>query len=453
MKIQILILTIISLSLICDTTSNLKFVFKLVSEGARAPYTSLNTNNQDMFGEAWTNNGVLTPVGYRMLYLLGTKDRQRYSSLLSSSYNSKELYARSGWYNSTQMSANAYLQGLFPPSTGPTLIPSQRAKAYPPVSSNYGDFNELTFGKGALPNQAQVFSIQSFDQKDRKYFFIDFSLCNHFWNKYDSNTNENNVKNWLANFQKTYGNNLLRVLNMNDITKFLDYNYVKGVLLTYIADYTEGKTLQRFTDNGIDLGQFNSTAYEFANMDMYQVVSGYQTDAFYPNATMSGFKDEISTWMSNVLKADKNLTEYTPYDKPKFSVFFVPQYVLGGIVAYIARDKGTNLNQITFASSLSFELRLNNEAIKSSDLTDSNYSVDYFLDGSLLKTISFTEFVDILNRAWVEESVRVKCSNNLIDRYGFKNATIVLAVLLGVATIILIILLIFCCKKPKSAEE
>jgi len=450
MKTQIVFLAILSLSLVCFSNCALRFAFKLVSEGAKSPQTTLDSDSQDLFGEEWDNVGTLTPVGYRMLYLLGTKDRQSYSSFLSSKFNPIEVFVRAGGFNSTLMSANAYLQGLFPPSTGPTLYPAQRVNAYPPVSSNYGDFNAISFGSAALPNLAQVFPVHSFDKTDRKYFFLEFTKCNHFWNNFEENYNEDNVKQWLEDFKTQYGEKLLRILNINDVDRFLEYEYVKEILLSFIADYTEGKTLQKFTDNGIDLSDFNTTATEFSTLDNYNVVSGYDTDAFYPNATMSGFRDEIKMWLTNRFEGDRNGTGYVTYQRPKLSIFVVPQATLAGIVAYMARDKGTTLKPLNYASSLSFELKLNDGVSISSSLTDADYTVDYYLDGGLLTSISYSEFMDVLDRAWDEETVRKKCSNDLIDRYGWKNATIVLAVLLGIFTLILIIMLIYCCKKPKS---
>ena len=111
MKSKILFLTI-ALAVVTLSTCDLRFVFKLVSEGAKSPLY-VNDANRDLFTEEWTYGpGVLTPVGYRMLYLLGTKDRQTYSSFLSSNYKSNEVYVRSGNTNSTLMSADAYLQSF-----------------------------------------------------------------------------------------------------------------------------------------------------------------------------------------------------------------------------------------------------------------------------------------------------------------------------------------------------
>ena len=103
----------ILLSYISYINSALRFVFKVVTDGAKSPYTDINS--KDIFDEEWNAQGVLTPVGFRQLYLLGTKDRQSYAGFLSESYNSREVYVRAAAFNNTLMSANAYLQGLFPP--------------------------------------------------------------------------------------------------------------------------------------------------------------------------------------------------------------------------------------------------------------------------------------------------------------------------------------------------
>jgi hypothetical protein len=455
MKSKILFLTI-ALAVVTLSTCDLRFVFKLVSEGAKSPLY-VNDANRDLFTEEWTYGpGVLTPVGYRMLYLLGTKDRQTYSSFLSSNYKSNEVYVRSGNTNSTLMSADAYLQGLFPPGTGPELTPSQRSRAFPPTLRNFGGFDVNSFGAAALPRRTQVVPVHTFDNQDKKYFFFNFDICTNAIGKFDKGTKEDVVDLFLENFKNTYGTNLLKVLNLSDEDDFLDYDLVFNIMNTFIADYTEGKILKRFTDNGIDLRAFNQTAYEFLANDLIQVKNSlYNEEPFLPNATMSAFRDEIKMWFSNRVNNDRNRTGYTPYSAPKYVLFSVPDYTVSAMIAYLSRNKGVAMQNVTMASSLTFELRMKDTSAVGPTLNDSDYDVYIIFNGATLRSFSLTEFTGILDSAWDEEEVRKSCSNNLVEKYGYKNATITLGVLLGVAFLILIIVLTCCIldRKRKQAEH
>lgn len=450
MKSTILYITI-ALTILALTTCNLRFVFKLVSEGAKSPL-SLNEVDRDIFTEEWTYGpGVLTPVGYRMLYLLGTKDRATYSSFLSSTYKSNEIFVRSGNTNSTLMSADAYLQGLYPPGTGPELTPNQRARAFPATLRNFGGFDVATFGAAALPRRTQIIPIQTFDNQDKKYFFFNFDICTKAIGNFKSGRNEDIIETFLENFKTQYGTNMLKVLNLSDEDDFLDYDLVFNIMNTFIADYTEGKILKRFTDNGIELRAFNQTAYEFLANDLMQVKNSmYEEEPFLPNATMSAFRDEIKMWFNNRVSNDKTGSGYTPYNAPKYVLFSVPDYTVAAMIGYLNRYKGVVSQDVTAASSLTFELRLKSTSVVGSTLTDNDYEVFIIFNGNTLRSFTLIEFTEILDSAWNEEDVRKECSNNLAEKYGYKNATIVLGVLLGVAFVILIIVLVLCILDKKK---
>jgi hypothetical protein len=437
---NLLIITIFS-TYISYITSTYRFVFKAISDGARSPSSSLDANNKDMFEEEWLATGILTSVGIRQLYLLGTKDRETYKSFLNQTYKSNELYVRASASNNTLMSANAYLQGLYPPGTGPNLYPDQRTEAFPPVIREFGSFNLLNFGSQALPFNTQVFPVKTFDQLDRKYFFFNFNNCGSLQKKIDKNQKLDKVVNWLEQFRLEYGEKLQKVLFTNTIDEFLDYDYVSNILNTFVADYTDGKILKKFTDQGIDLKNFNVTAYEFLNMDIYDVKNGYETDAFLPNATMSGFKDELKMWFERAQDKNNTYSTYLSYARPKMVLFSVPRHVIGALLAYLGRDKGIELLPVTFASSISFEL---------SESTDSSFNIDIVYDGKKLKTLKYDEFISLLDSAPDEMVIRKQCSNHLIDRYGWKNACIAMAAITGVLLILFIVLLVCCCKNQNK---
>lgn len=442
------------ITLISYINSELRFVWKLISEGAKAPLV-IDSKNRDMFDEEWTiGAGTLTAVGFRMQYLLGTKDRQTYTNFISQKYSAEEVYIRAGEYNTTVMSANSYLQGLFPSGTGPDLTPSQRNIAYPPTLRNFGDFDQSTFGSPALPYNIQVVPVHVFDNIDKKYFFMKFELCNPATDRFEDNWEEDSIESDLESFQSKYGSALMQILSQTDIDVFLEYEYVYNICNSFIADYIEGKVLKKFTDNGIALKDFNETCTNFHTTDLYDVRAGYNTDVFLPNATMSAFKDEITMWMDSRITKDNSgkSTEYTSYSNPKLVIFSVPDTTIAAIIAYVSKSKGIDIFPVPFASSLSFELNNAAGTTLGAQLTNEDYNVNLVYNGAVIGTYSYMEFREMINKAWSEEEVYDKCANDIIEKYGFKKATIALGVLLGFFLILLILLCIFHKKNGESED-
>ena len=71
----------------------------------------------------WDVLGELTTTGMDQLYNLGKKLRDRYitTGLLSSEYNSHEVYVRASDHGRTLMSANSLLLGMYPNSDDTTI--------------------------------------------------------------------------------------------------------------------------------------------------------------------------------------------------------------------------------------------------------------------------------------------------------------------------------------------
>jgi hypothetical protein len=65
---------------------------------------------------------MLTGTGMQQLFAVGSSLRQRYVTnmgILNTSYTREEVAVRSTSYDRTLMSAEALLEGLYPPGTGP----------------------------------------------------------------------------------------------------------------------------------------------------------------------------------------------------------------------------------------------------------------------------------------------------------------------------------------------
>ena len=91
----------------------LLFVWEHFRHGARGPYIAVDPKtNLDFIGIKWNGMGELTPLGMRMLYLLGISYKKKYSNFLSEKYNPNELYITSTNVNRTIISVYSFLKGF-----------------------------------------------------------------------------------------------------------------------------------------------------------------------------------------------------------------------------------------------------------------------------------------------------------------------------------------------------
>ena len=75
-----------------ESNEKLLFAWEHFRHGARGSYKSFDYKNWvDIFNEKWKGSGELTPLGMRMLFLLGISTRKKYINFLSPEYNPNEI--------------------------------------------------------------------------------------------------------------------------------------------------------------------------------------------------------------------------------------------------------------------------------------------------------------------------------------------------------------------------
>ena len=147
---------------IFSKSEKLIFTELLSRHGARAPL-SLNEKGEDLLGIQWDAPGELTPIGKRMEYLLGLRNRERYikrkDCLLSEEFDPHELVVFSSDINRTLLSMQSQLQGLYPilPEKKDTLNPDQNETSIPPINIS-GIVDDLINGT-SLPNGMTIIPI------------------------------------------------------------------------------------------------------------------------------------------------------------------------------------------------------------------------------------------------------------------------------------------------------
>lgn len=442
----------LSLTSLILVNSELRFVYNVFRNGVTSPdQDKLNGLNEDIFGERWDSPNELTPSGMRMNYLLGRRYSIKYKNFLSSTFNPKEVKIISLSYNHTLSSAASLLQGLYPQGTGPNLSGYQRNVAYPPqAKAGYGNFNQETFGAPALPYNTQVFPISTFSKLDYQYFYAyDIkSNCVPLYYELVDKKNNNSTQSILNEFSNKYGSKLKVALALNDMRILGDFNYVNDIMKNFMSGYIEGKLLKRLTDANISLEDFNNTATNILNYDLYNIKN--EDSGLLANITFSTFAQALMQYMDLRISLDQQGIDYDSFvDSPKIVLNSVKGDQIASILKYLQTNINTKLYYVPYGSSLNFEL-YRPDGKENNGLTEFDYFVNIVFNDIPLKTIAYAEFRKHLNNSWSATLVRWKCSLTPFQFWGFRNSVITLGVLLFVCGITLIVFFICCmCQNPK----
>lgn len=447
--------------LVTGINSDIRFSMQFFSNGATAPEEShLNSIQEDRFGERWEEPGELTAVGMRQMFLLGTRSRYRYSHMLSPSYRTTEVSTWAINNNSTLASAESYLQGLYPPSTGPNLNGYQRNLAYPPTGSKHlQSFDQENFGAQALPFNAQVFSVRTYSEVewDNSFMYDIRGNCKPLYYDMVDATRNNVTKSKLNDFSNAYGQRLTNALHLSNGNVLRDYNWVWTLMNDFQAAYADGKLLKRLTDSGINLMNFNNTATDLLNHDLYNVWNGGE-EPLLPNITFTRFAESMLDYMDERVYLDKE-GKTRSYDDDghanphhRLVLHSVTNREIASLLKYLQVHMKTKVHYVPYASNLAFELN-RPEGRDVTTLTDHDYFVEIVYNDQTLKTVSYHEFRKLLDDTWDDDDRRWECELTPYRYWGFKNATLILIILLGICFCLTLIFFTCWCCYRKGAKR
>lgn len=142
---------------------NVKYVYQVSAQGSHTPKALLNlAKNKD---EEAKYADYVTPLGIRQQYMIGNELRYRYveetTDFLDELYNITQVYIQTSWNDTSILSAQAMLLGLYPPGKNNYVIKEeQKMNAVPPIDGF--DFKPWIdeMGLEALPHQTTIFPIQ-----------------------------------------------------------------------------------------------------------------------------------------------------------------------------------------------------------------------------------------------------------------------------------------------------
>jgi acid phosphatase len=431
--VRVLVILVLVTCILKETNSELRFVFEMFRHGARGPWTGVDSNNNDIFGEHWSSAGELTGVGMRQHYLLGHRNRVRYQDFISSSYSVNEIYVVSTDYNRTIMSAYSQLQGMYPNGTGPILTQTQISVAFPPTNNT--DFlpEQEKLASNALPNQMQVLPIHIFDMDAHKTSLFDTKNCPGVVPYYKKNKQASIFQDALNNFNATWGEKLSHALNItNDSNFFLQYDNVYSICDTFISDYTEGKTLTNLRNAGIDLEDFNKTAYDFMFFDIFNVEFSDEK-SIVAKVAMSPIGNDVVSWMDKRVDYDGKNISYLGYGSNKLVMYSAHDTTMAAMEVYLKSIfNKTELYYTPFASSIFFELYRREKTDNSTTYVPEDYYVTVIYNDIYILNMTYTDFStkikqDSFSQDYINDFCGFTVNSNSTDPYFI--STICLSVL------------------------
>lgn len=416
------------------------FVFEHFRHGARGPLKEVNAKNEDIFKEKWNGIGELSPVGLRMLYLLGIKNKKRYSYFIQPVFDTNEILIYSTNANRSITSANAYMQGLYPEPTKIILDSTQKGLAYPQkIDKSKLEQAINALGSNVLPNQMSLFPIHIFNPFERTFLLNDIKICPGIMKHKAANVQSSQmikVVNELYNkFDSSFGSKLREYFNQSDLNYYHQRETIFTLSDTFITDYTDAREMKEFKETQIDLNGLHNISQEIAYIDTYLLEFTSENNMLSIMAMSPTFQSIIA-WMEKRIRKDKEGKDHEIHgSEPRMVIYSGHDTTMATMHLFMEEVFKIKINDHTYASNQHFELIEN----------DKQYTVEYYSNDDKKLEMPFDEFSSKINKViWRVDQINDFCNEVTINPYFI--STIVLACL----TALLLLLQCFVLKKRKS---
>ena len=227
------------------------FIFEHSRHGIKTPsYLNDSSNLRDIFGQEWIGLKELTRGGNRMEYLLGVYLKNYYNNFFSEKYNPDEIYIMSSDSNRTVESALAQIQGIYQNNVldiGLTNYQINRSIPYffeNKLTPEFEDFLE-SIENYSLPYNIQIPPIHSIDDRYHIYRISENENCEPYNYIKEDNLKKTVVKNFINNFNYTFGELLLSNLSISDKNYFTNINNIDIVCDNFLSNYEIGNKLNK----------------------------------------------------------------------------------------------------------------------------------------------------------------------------------------------------------------
>ena len=435
-----------------------------IRHGARAPNSlDVNGTGKDMFGIKWTAPGELTPMGKRMQYLLGLRNRQRYiidkKDFISEVYDPHEISVYSSDINRTLQSAVSHIQGFYPVflHNGEKLEPEQCDKAIPPLDiSNITEIEEQKriLNDSALPYYMNIVPIHFVFFRNTTYN-CSLKLRDIFLNNLN---NSISLKEIVAEFNEKYYEQLKDIFPLKVVNDSLNFTFMVGFCDCFIADYREGKNLSVFLETSKmleeDILEICDRIMTINFRDIYYLEDKKNESILFQNSLV--LRDMINFMKRRVdddIKLDLSKKNLSDFSKPKLVIMTGHESTLSAQETYFLRffDLGLKAyNYPYYASQLTYEIiREDVDDNMRSKLKYSNYTLKYYFNDDIIMSIPFDQFVEKVEKSiWSLEDIYNFCygeNATIIEniKNNSLNTNIIIIMFMGIIIFVLVIVIIF----------
>ena len=416
------------------------FVYEHMRHGARGPPFDSNSNFTDEYGTKWFGDGDLTNIGKRMHYILGIRNRKKYSSLINiNKFNPKEILIKSTNSNRTIQSVLSQLYGIYLPGIGDKLNNDKEIEfAYPPNKKylSYDVIKEVNqLGNFSLINGIEIFPIHPFE--NGKLFLNEISECPNMKKIKENLIKKSNITIIYDKINKEFGNELKNYFNYSDTNFIYDFNKIISITDNFICNYIHNKNLDDFLNKTkINKDKFYNISIELHTAFLYQ----NQCDLEICTMTASPLMEDLLIYISNRIKYQNEEN----YKYPKFVIHSGHDTTLSPIEYFMFGVFGTQYKYIDFASNVLFE-------VYKSENYSSGYFVKYIIDDEEVLNIDFEEFKSKINKSiWSKEKINNFCG---INTSKFSTLSIIIIIILSIFSLIMIGINVVLCYKIKKKKE
>ena len=431
------------------------FVFELFRHGARGPL-SLNSNNQDTYGEKWDSPEQLTNVGRRMHYILGYRNHKRYVEeleFLSKRFDPHELYLISSDINRTIESGICHLQGLYPPNDpyAEKINDNQIKFLQPPINISQNiqnKINELNNQKYPLPHLISSIPFHIYNDLERRFNLDESPDCfNTIRPIKEKNLNIKEIKDIVKEFDINYKESFNSFLHQKG-----NYSFPNIVTMCdqFTSDIIDGRNLSILIQHKINIHNFSDFCGRVADIDFIYYLYGDEKKEIN-EMSISPMLSEMLTYLKNRVNGDikkenidKNLNKFT---NPKFIMISGHDTTISGLEIFINNTFNKSYNYIrpTFASSLFFEVyKINNSTSSFKD-----YEVHYIINDNLITKFNLYDFIhNIEKKLWNKKKIADFCKFNSIN-----DSRIIWIIILGIICFILLIIAIILYLKINKSND
>ena len=355
------------------------FVWEHFRHGARGPYIAVDPKtNLDFIGEKWDGTGEITPLGMRMLYLLGISNKKKYSKFLSQSFNPNELFIISTNVNRTITSVDSFLKGFYNNKTSINMSQTQIERSNI-LNSNYSDKINLKIKElenKSLENGENTIPVHIFDREKLEFGLYDLSNCPGIDIYKKKNQNSEKVKNIyeeiIRHTNETFGQYIFDFMKVSDPLYLWNKTNNYYLADTFFSDYFDNREMKNIRETHIDMEAFYHNSLNVTYIDTYYSEFGIpSTETVY--ITASPILRNLLNYIYLRIDLDKNgKTDDIIPNSPRFVILSGHDTSLAPIDIFMESEFGVEFKMATYASSQTFELWKNG--------TTGKYSIHYLFN-------------------------------------------------------------------------